>query len=54
MDLGQMIVPSKTVWCEYPVVEGFKVQIAHLTRDELMKIRTKSKNKRISRKTRGI
>ncbi|GAF93175.1 unnamed protein product, partial [marine sediment metagenome] len=54
MDLGQMIVPSKTVWCEYPGVSGFEVQLAHLTRDELMKLRSKSMNKKISRKTRGM
>lgn len=53
MELSKMIVPSKTVWSEYPGVSGFSVQLAHLTRDELMKLRSKSMNKKISRK-RGV
>jgi hypothetical protein len=54
MELGKMIVPSKTVWSEYPGLEDFQVQLAHLTRDELMRLRTKCTNKRISRKTRTM
>lgn len=42
MDLAKMIIPSKTCWADYPGMEGFSVQLAHLTRDELMKIRKKS------------
>ena len=54
MDLGTMMVPSATVWSEYPGISGFKVQLAHLTRDELQQIRKKSTNKKVSRKTRGV
>ena len=52
MDLAKLIVPSKTVWADYPGFEDFKVQLAYLTRDELMKLREKAVTKKISRKTR--
>jgi hypothetical protein len=42
MELAKLIIPSKTVWAEYPGLEGFEVQLAHLTRDELMKLRKKA------------
>ena len=42
MDLAKMIIPSKTTWFPYPGMSGFEVQLAHLTRDELMKIRKKA------------
>lgn len=54
MELANLIVPSKTVWSEYPGLEGFEVQLAYLTRDELVKIRNKSKTNKISRKTRAV
>ena len=54
MDLSTMMVPSATVWSEYPGIEEFQVQLAHLTREELMKIRKKSINKKVSRRTRGV
>jgi hypothetical protein len=54
MDLQTMIVPSATVWTEYPGISGFEVELAHLTREELMKIRSKSTNKKVSRKSRQV
>lgn len=54
MNLSTMIIPSATVWSEYPGIEEFSVQLAHLTRSELQAIRKKCLNKKVSRKTRGI
>lgn len=54
MDLKSMIIPSKTVWEEYPGMPGFEVQLAHLTRDELMKIRKKAVTMKPNRKTREM
>ncbi len=54
MDLGKLIVESKTIWDEYPGMPGFEVQLAYLTRDELMKLRTKATTNKINRKTRGV
>ena len=42
MKLGKMIIPSKTAWLPYPGLPGFEVQLAYLTRDELMKMRKKA------------
>ena len=52
MDLSKLIVPSKTMWAEYPGLDGFEVQLAYLTRDELMKLRDKATNTKISRRSR--
>ncbi len=52
MDLAKLIVPSKTIWAEFPGCKGFEVQLAYLTRDELMKLRKKALITKISRKTR--
>lgn len=54
MDLAKIIVPSKTIWDEFPGYPGFKVQISYLTRDELMKIRSKALTSKVSRKTRQV
>lgn len=52
--LAKLIIPSKTTWAEYPGLNGFEVQIAYLTRDELMKIRTKSLNNKVNKRTRQV
>jgi hypothetical protein len=54
MELSKLIIPSKTVWVDYPGLSGFQVQLAHLTRDELMKIRKKALNTKVNRKTRAM
>lgn len=41
-DLSVLLVPSKSVEVDYPGLEGFKVNIAFLSREELVKIRKKS------------
>jgi len=42
MDLKNLIVPSKTIWADYPGLNGFSVQLAYITKDELMKIKKKA------------
>ena len=54
MSLSSMIIPSKTAWIEYPGCPGFELQLAYLTKDELMKIRTKSMTSKVNRKTRQM
>ena len=41
-NLSTLLVPSKEIEVEYPGMEGFKVKIAFLSREELVKIRKKS------------
>lgn len=52
--LSAMMVPSAAAWIEYPGCPGFEVQLAHLTKDELMKIRDKSTTPKMNRKTRQM
>lgn len=54
MDLSKLIVPSKTIWDEFPGFDGFEVQLAYLTRDELMKLRTKAVNNVVNKKSRKV
>ena len=54
MDLAKLIVPSKTIWDEFPGFPGFEVQLAYLTRDELMKLRSKAVTNKVNRKTRAV
>ena len=42
LNLSELLVPSKDIEVSYPGLEGFKVNIAFLSRDELVKIRKKS------------
>ena len=51
MDLTAMIQPSKTTWAEYPGLSGFEVELAYLTKDELLKIRQKSTTNNKKKKT---
>ena len=54
MSLSKLLIPSKTTWIEYPGLSGFEVQLAYLTRDELMKLRSKALNNKINRRTRQV
>ena len=39
MNLKELMVDSKSVWAEYPGMEGFEVQIANLARERLVALR---------------
>ena len=54
MDLNSMVIPKAEAWLEYPGVEGFEVEVTHLSRDELMKIRKKALNTKVNRSTRQM
>ena len=49
-----MIIQSKTAWIEYPGLKDFEVQLAYLTKDELMKIKNKATSNKLNRKTRQM
>lgn len=42
LSLSSLLVPSKTAEIDYPGIEGFKIQLSFLSREELVKIRKKS------------
>ena len=51
-NLSSLLTPSKTVDFEYPGYEGFSVNLAFLSREELLKIRNKATTTKFDRKTR--
>ena len=54
MDLKQLMVDTKSVWIDFPGLEGFSVEIANLSRKELTSLRKKCTGSRFDRKSRQI
>ena len=54
MDLKQLLVDSKTTWVEFPGLEGFEVELANLSRKELVNLRKRCTTNKFNRKTRGF
>jgi hypothetical protein len=52
MSLAKMVRPTIKHKFEYPAMPGFEVEITYLSRDELMKIRSKCVTMKIDRKSR--
>lgn len=51
MELANMLVKSKTVEMEYPGFPDFKVSVAYLTRDELLKLRERCTTQKFNKKS---
>lgn len=53
MDISKLIKKDATVWVEFPdpLMEGLEVELAHVPRETLQKIRSKSMKVSYSRKT---
>ena len=54
MELKNLLVDTKTTWVEFPGLEGFEVELANLSRKELVALRKKCTNNKFNRKTRGF
>lgn len=54
MDLKSLLVDSKTTWAEFPGLEGFEVELANLSRKELVNLRKKCTTNKFNRKTRAF
>ena len=54
MELKSLLVDSKTTWVEFPGLEGFEVELANLSRKELMALRKKCTTNKFNRKTRAF
>jgi hypothetical protein len=52
MDLKSLLVDSKTTWVEFPGLLGFEVELANLSRKELVNLRKKCTINKFNRKTR--
>jgi hypothetical protein len=52
MELKSLLVDSKTTWVEFPGLSGFEVELANLSRKELVNLRKKCTINKFNRKTR--
>jgi hypothetical protein len=52
MDLKSLLVDRKTTWVEFPGLLGFEVELANLSRKELVNLRKKCTINKFNRKTR--
>ena len=54
MDLKTLLVDSKTTWVEFPGLDGFEVELANLSRKELVALRKRCTTNKFNRKTRAF
>ena len=54
MELKHLLVDIKTAWVEFPGLDGFEVELANLSRKELVNLRKKCTSNKFNRKTRGF
>lgn len=54
MELKSLIVDSKTTWVEFPGLDGFEVELANLSRKELIALRKRCTSNKFNRKTRSF
>ena len=52
MQLKSLLVDIKTAWVEFPGLEGFEVELANLSRKELVNLRKRCTTNKFNRKTR--
>jgi len=54
MELKSLLVDSKTTWVEFPGLDGFEVELANLSRKELIALRKRCTSNKFNRKTRAF
>ena len=54
VSLGSLLTPSKTVTLDYPEFPGFTVDLCYLSRESLLKLRSKCLTSKFNRKTRAF
>jgi len=52
MDLKDLMVDSKSVWLDFPECPGFEIEIANLSRKELISLRKNCTTNKMDRQTR--
>lgn len=52
MQLKDLMVDTKSVWMEYPELKGFEVEVANLSKPELIKLRKSCTITKMQRNTR--
>jgi len=54
MELKSLLVGSKTTWVEFPGLDDFEVELANLSRKELLALRKRCTENKFNRKTRAF
>ena len=54
MELKSLLVDSKTTWVEFPGLDNFEVELANLSRKELVALRKRCTTNKFNRKTRAF
>jgi len=54
MELKNLLVDTKTTWAEFPGLDGFEVELANLSRKELVNLRKRCVQNKFNRKTRSF
>ena len=54
ISLASLLTPSKTVEVDYPEFEGFSVSLCYLSREELVKLRSRCLSQKFNKKTRAF
>ncbi len=54
VSLKTLLTPSKTVTIDYPEFEGFSVDLCYLSREELLKLRSRSVSQKLNKKSRAF
>ena len=54
MELKSLLVDSKTTWVEFPGLDKFEVELANLSRKELVALRKRCTTNKFNRKTRAF
>ena len=54
MELKSLLVDSKTTWVEFPGLDDFEVELANLSRKELVALRKRCTTNKFNRKTRAF
>ena len=54
MELKSLLVDSKTTWVEFPGLDDFEVELANLSRKELVALRKRCTQNKFNRKTRAF
>ena len=54
MELKKLMVDSKSVWMDFPGLDGFSVEVVNLSRKELTLLRKRCTLQKFDRKTRML
>tara|TARA_Y100000401_G_scaffold103870_1_gene95208 strand:- start:729 stop:1181 length:453 start_codon:yes stop_codon:yes gene_type:complete len=54
MELKKLMVDSKSVWMDFPGLDGFSVEVANLSRKELTSLRKRCTTQKFDRKSRQL